>query len=233
MKLLDKFQAEIGKRILKLPRSHTNISVLLGLKWPSFHVLILLHKLSFLAKLLSNNSSCISSNVFQSLAAIDPCSIGLVQQCKEMEVLFGTNFSDQCLNLPDDAIQIIQQAKPLLIEADWVRIIRMTLSHPSLKFVQDPKLVDDWCNLWNPALDFGTRGTKVAQVLFKILTRPIFGEKICPLCSSSITSEPTFFDHLATSHGLLREQILSLLSSNKPALFSSPIIGNIFQFAII
>lgn len=42
MCLLDKFQAEVGKRILKLPRFHTNISVLLGLKWPSFRLVVLI-----------------------------------------------------------------------------------------------------------------------------------------------------------------------------------------------
>ena len=48
MRMLDKFQAEIEKRILRLPQYHTNISVLLGLKWPSFRLLVLVRKLSYL-----------------------------------------------------------------------------------------------------------------------------------------------------------------------------------------
>ena len=52
--MLDRFQAEVGKRILRLPRSHNNLSVCVGLKWPSFLMTILMRKLAFLAKLLSN-----------------------------------------------------------------------------------------------------------------------------------------------------------------------------------
>ena len=51
--MLDRFQAEIGKRILQLPKFHSNISVRVALKWPSFTVLILHRKLMFLAKLLT------------------------------------------------------------------------------------------------------------------------------------------------------------------------------------
>ena len=56
MTMLETFQAEIGKWILKLPHSHNNISVCVGLKWPSFVVTILLQKLTLLAKLVSNTS---------------------------------------------------------------------------------------------------------------------------------------------------------------------------------
>ena len=227
--MLDKFQAEIGKRILRLPRYHSNISVLLGLKWPSFRLLVLVRKLSYLAKLLSDNSNCTSSRVFRSLASENLFDIGLVQQCKELELLFGTNILEQCLLSPDEAIATVQQAMPHLIEADWNRSLHLGLSHPSLTYICNPALVGDWCNLWNTALDFGTRGTKVAQGIFRVLSKPVFGEKICPFCQSLI-SESTFTDHLSSSHDLLKNQLLSSLMKDKSALFLAPIVDNILQF---
>ena len=229
MKLLDRFQAEIGKRILRLPRYHTNISVLLGLKWPSFRLLVLVRKLSYLAKLLSDNSNCTSSRVFRSLASENLFDISLVQQCKELELLFGTDVLEQCLLSPDEAVSIIQHAMSQLIEADWSRSLHLGLSHPSLTYICNPALVGDWCNLWNAALDFGTRSTKVAQGIFRVLSRPVFSDKICPFCQSLIT-ETTFTDHLSSSHSLLKDQLLSSLMKDKSALVLAPIADNILQF---
>ena len=50
---LESFQDEIGKRILNLPKHYNNLSVRIALKWPSFRVIVLIRKLSYLAKLLS------------------------------------------------------------------------------------------------------------------------------------------------------------------------------------
>ena len=49
---LEKFQAEIGRRILRLSKSHSDVSVLIGLHWPRIRVHVLLRKLAFLVKLL-------------------------------------------------------------------------------------------------------------------------------------------------------------------------------------
>ena len=42
---LERFQAEIGKHILKPTRFHNNISVQVGLKWPRFVMIFLYRKL--------------------------------------------------------------------------------------------------------------------------------------------------------------------------------------------
>ena len=79
---LERFQAEIGKRVLKLTRFHNNISVRVGLKWPSFVMTILYRKLCFLAKLLSKKSDSNSYRIFYTLASKgDISDISIVQQC--------------------------------------------------------------------------------------------------------------------------------------------------------
>ena len=74
-------ECEIGRRILHLPKNHSNKVVRLGLQWPSVATRILIHKLSFLAKLLANTDDIISSRIFTSLAIVDVYNVGIVQQC--------------------------------------------------------------------------------------------------------------------------------------------------------
>ncbi len=57
---LEKFQAKIGRRILGLSKYHADIAPLIGLHWPPVKARILIHKLSFLAKLLESDGSNLS-----------------------------------------------------------------------------------------------------------------------------------------------------------------------------
>ena len=47
IKKLDSFQSEIGRRILCLPKYHSERVVRLGLQWPSMSTCILIRKLTF------------------------------------------------------------------------------------------------------------------------------------------------------------------------------------------
>ena len=96
----------------------------------------------------------------------------------------------------------MRQAKPLLLEADWNHTVMMASSHSSLKYVCSPQLIDHWFNLWDVALYFWPRGTRLAQLLFRIVSQPVYEEKICPRHSDEISDDFTFADHLINSHGL-------------------------------
>ena len=74
-------ECEIGCRIFHLPKNHSSKVVRLGLQWPSVATHILIHKLTFLAKLLANTDDIISSRIFTSLAIVDVYNVGIVQQC--------------------------------------------------------------------------------------------------------------------------------------------------------
>ena len=76
LKKLESFQCEIGKRILRLPKSSANNIVRMALLWPSIRARVLCIKLSFLLKVMSEDS--LSSQVFRSLAADDVESLVLV-----------------------------------------------------------------------------------------------------------------------------------------------------------
>ena len=68
----------------------------------------------------------------------------------------------------------LRKAKPLLLEADWDRTVMMVSSHSSLKYECSPQLIDHWFNLWDVALDFVPRGTRLAQLLFRIVSQPVY-----------------------------------------------------------
>ena len=90
---LEKFQCEIGRRILKLSKFHANDTIRIGLHWPTVATRILIRKLTFLSKLLSNCNDTMSSRIFISLAIDDVYNITIIQQCKMLEASLAT---DQC-----------------------------------------------------------------------------------------------------------------------------------------
>ena len=64
-------------------------AVRLALQWPSMSTRVLVRKLAFLCKLLSDQSDVevISRDIFSSLASVDvyTCSISIIQQCRMLE----------------------------------------------------------------------------------------------------------------------------------------------------
>ena len=54
--LLLTLEAEIGKRILNLPKHHSNLIPLIALRWPTMRYRILTRKLSFLHRLMNLQS---------------------------------------------------------------------------------------------------------------------------------------------------------------------------------
>ena len=81
----------------------------------------------------SNSSSVRNFHTMVSKGVV--FKISLVLQCKELELFFGTNYLQQCLNSPDNAIHIVREAKSHLIEEDWNRTISIALTHSSLVHV--------------------------------------------------------------------------------------------------
>ena len=102
--------------------------------------------------------------------------ISLVQQCKELELFFGTNYLQQGLNSPDNVMHIVREAKSHLIEKDWNRTISIALTHSSLVHVTQPEIVNEWVDA---ALDAGVKGTRIAQAVFRVMSSPVYGDKKC------------------------------------------------------
>ena len=81
LKRLESFQAELGKRILRLPKCTSNRVIRMALRWPSVCARILCIKFNFLKKIGTKDDG-LSSRVFRTLAVSDVESIHLVRQCR-------------------------------------------------------------------------------------------------------------------------------------------------------
>ena len=133
--LLERFQCEIGHRILKLSKFHANDTIRIALHWPSVATRVLNRKLTFLSKLLSSSEGTLSSRVFKTLAMEDIYSISLVQQCRMLESTLGTNVVTECLKNPDAASSIVNTWKKQLLKRDFEYLLQSASQHSSTKLV--------------------------------------------------------------------------------------------------
>ena len=75
LNLLESFQAELGRRILKLPKFASNTVPLLV---PSMCARLLCNKLSFLFRVCNGGSTSLSTQVFRTIAVSDVTSMSIV-----------------------------------------------------------------------------------------------------------------------------------------------------------
>ena len=111
IQLLERFQLEIGRRILKLPKWFSGTVIRICLSLPSIVYRIFLCKIKYLSKLLVGDSKSISSRVFVSATIADPLDVSLIQQCKMLESIIGVSLVNQCLHSLDDALALISTSK--------------------------------------------------------------------------------------------------------------------------
>ena len=200
IKVLENFQCEIGRRILRLPKQHSKTVVRLGLQWPSVSTRILIRKLTFLAKLLSNTDDKISGRVFTSLAMVDVYNVGLVQQCRMLEAEMNTGVLTQCLKNPTGAPTIVKSRKKEILKSDLDALVSAATSHHSAKYVASVANTTSWCRLWDLALDRGVQGTRGLQTLLKVISLRIYKNSLCPSCDHSLPAHSLWFDHLCSEH---------------------------------
>ena len=199
LSMLEKFQCEIGRRMLKLSRHHSALSVRIGLHWPAVSTRILCRKLNFLCKLLTSSRDSMSHRLFTTLAMDDIYSISLVQQCRMLEAPLQTDIVDQCLSDPANAKSIFRSSKKLLLKQDYHQLLSSALSHSSSKFIAEIALGTSWWKIWDNVLDYGIKGTICGQAILRELSRPTFGNKACHICNDTILNH-SFPSHLCSRH---------------------------------
>ena len=103
-------------------------------KFPAIQYGILIHKLTFLAKLLASIDDIISSGIFTSLAIMDVYNVGIVQQCQMLDSKLNTNVLALCLKNPEDAPAIVTLIKTDIIKSDFEVLLSSAAIHPSAKY---------------------------------------------------------------------------------------------------
>ena len=93
---LEAFLGELSKRALKLPMHLSNTSAVLALDMETMHSRILCRKLSFLRRLLDERATGVGAAAMRSLTD-DIESLCIVKECRELEISYGTNFTNTIL----------------------------------------------------------------------------------------------------------------------------------------
>ena len=86
------------------------------------------------------------------------------------------------------------------MKKDWYLVLTSINIHSSLKHVSSSAIAPSWCKVWDHALDYGVYGTKLMQSLFRVLSKPVFGDWKCPSCDLVIDSSQSYLEHVCSHH---------------------------------
>ena len=212
LSLLEDFQAEIGKKILHLPKYHANLCPLIALQWPSMRYRVLIRKLRFLGRLLNPHRNTICVKVFNALREQEQGPL-IIEQCRILEQAYHTNTT---LAFIEGNITISTMKRDLL-KADQDNIWSLVTKYNSLRSLHR---TISWPKLWDLARDHGIQGARSLATIFKTLTSPIFDVRSCPHCNTLITRESIFGEHIFSAH-LSRSlaDVISLLEEGDQEIF--------------
>ena len=89
-----------------------------------------------------------------------------------------------------------------ILTADKAFLLKDCQTHQSLKHITGPGIPSElsWLKIWDMAMDHGARGTKAALCFFSALSRPVFGDRLCPHCKLAIEKDHTYLEHLVETH---------------------------------
>ena len=197
LNLLERFQAELGRRILKLPKHHSALATQIGLAWPTMKARLLSQKLRFLGKLLSKNRDNIATRTFQTIASRNVYNISIVDQCIFLDSLLGIYLHTQQLNVLSnlDTVEAAVKSQTKSIKAaDSAAILEDAENHQSVRLSKEV----NWLKVWDAAIDRGRFWTGIVQSFLKLLTTPLFGERACLKCNSAIPPDTTFIEHFSS-----------------------------------
>ena len=120
-----------------------------------------------------------------------------------LQLLEGCSFLEAHLGLEGIVVRVKdgsllpRKIKDELLLSDQTTLLNNCNTHVSSNLAAKIATSTNWLKIWDTALDFGQRGTKAIQSLFKEMTRPVFGNIPCSLCDQSIPESTPYLDHCA------------------------------------
>ena len=199
LQALESFQAELGRRVLKLPKFSSNTVPLLALNWPTMCARILCNKLSFLIRVCRGKSTSLSTEVFRSIAVSDVTSMSIVKQCHFLDSILDTQFTNEVLNNPELSSR---DPKKRIIEADRLKIMEKSENHPSLFHIFRIARENKWLKFWDVALEYGYDGSKSSLAILKSLCLTVFSDRHCLMqnCPYTVPQGVPFCQHFFECH---------------------------------
>ena len=150
---LEKFQGDLGKKILNIPTHYSNLLPPSGcIEMARFQ--ILQRELAFLWHTLHSTEITIYMSVFESLREKD-CEPLLIQQCKFLESVQGTHYTESLLSEQQqwsESSLSLKDIRKVLEEKDHEYIWEQVSTRESLaSLTQDV----NWLRHWDDARDSG------------------------------------------------------------------------------
>ena len=167
--------------------STVNFASLLALSWPSMTARIHLLKLDFLCCFLSSEHDTLASRTFHTLASQDIYSLSVVQQCiflDSMQAWYKCHYlhpqqywwskSTARQNRPSSS-KTTDSGSRLLLNISQLNLLSTSAG---------------WLCVWETARDKGPYWTRISITQsFKVLTYPLFRERCCSNCSTTIATK--------------------------------------------
>ena len=171
--LLERFQAEIGRRILRLNRYHSYLAVRIGLSLPSIASRILIKKLGYLLRLSSSKDVSIATNTFKTIACLNAYNLSLVKQCIFLDSKLKTNCTDQILNNMEDASSSLKAMKKTIFSTDQNVMLEEASKHQSVSQASEI----NWLRVWKQLETKAHTGPRFLSPSISFLPSPSSGKE--------------------------------------------------------
>jgi len=176
MEKLEKFQAELAKRILKWPKHFSNTAATTALELATMRCRVLERKLEFLKQVVGGDVGGPSVRVREALSD-DLSSLCLVRECEELEEAMITNYTENILR---GDVAESREMKEDVRNNDRKRLLGQCEEKSPL--IAEVAREVGWRNLWDTCLSFGWKHTTGLQKQCRIMSHYGRGQYPCPLC---------------------------------------------------
>lgn len=184
---LESFLGELAKRALRWPRHFSNTAAVSALEMESMRCRLVVRKLGFLRRQQADSTIGVGATAMRSLTD-EPETLCLVKECRELENVFKTNYTDQILAGLDGVN--LREVKEVFKRVDKERCLERC-SEKAPVIAEVAKRGGSWSRLWDTTLFLGTRHTAGLQALSRLLAHHGHGSKPCPLCEErSLCTSP-------------------------------------------
>ncbi len=190
---LDSFLGEIAKRALGWPKHHSNTAALVALDMMSARSELLIAKLHFLKRRTTKHDG-IGGEAMRALSD-DVNSLCLVKECRELEEVFGTSYTDVFLGGVEDVC--LREVSDAVATCDKARLLKRC--EKKSKLVAEIGKGIGWARLWDSVMDLGVKHIKGLQALSRIFSSHGRGSKPCPSCDAT-DLDGELLDHLLKNH---------------------------------
>jgi hypothetical protein len=189
---LESFLGEVAKRALRWPKHYSNTSAVTAMDLGSVRSRLLVSKLGFLKRLLRDDAVGVGRAAIRSMVD-DVDSLCLVRECRELEDVFRTNFTEEVLCGEVNMKEVKKTIERLDRER---RFERCGGKAPLIAAVAKGV---SWLKLWDLALELGLRHTRGLQALSRLMSHHDRGKKPCPLCEGELNGL-TVLEHVLEKH---------------------------------